>query len=53
MAGSAGGYGFPEIGKMGRAIETAALASGTEDINKANSMLKEYLTTVTVVGKKD
>lgn len=53
MAGSAGGYGFPEIGKLGRAIETAALASGTEDIYKANCMLKEYLATVIVVKKKN
>lgn len=52
MAGSAGGYGFPEIGKMGKAIETAALASQTEDIKKANSMLREYLETVIVVEKK-
>ncbi|MDP2158699.1 MAG: response regulator, partial [Nitrospirota bacterium] len=52
MAGSAGGYGFPEIGKMGKAIETAALGSQTEDIKKANSMLREYLETVIVVEKK-
>ncbi len=52
MAGSAGGYGFPEIGKMGKAIETAALGSQTEDIKKANSMLREYLETIIVVEKK-
>ncbi len=51
MAGSAGGYGFPEIGKLGRAIETAALASRTEEIKKSNSMLMDYITTVTVGGK--
>ena len=53
MAGSAGGYGFPEIGTLGRAIETAALASRTEDIRKTNSLLLEYLATVIVVEKKD
>ncbi|MBI5076227.1 MAG: response regulator [Nitrospirae bacterium] len=53
MAGSAGGYGFPEIGKMGKAIEAAALTSRTEDIRKANSMLAGYLRTVTVVEKKN
>jgi|GEM_PF-2689981 len=52
MAGSAGAYGFPEIGKMGRAIETAALASRTEDIKSANSKLSEYLSAVIVVEKK-
>ena len=53
MAGSAGGYGFPEIGKIGRAIETAALASRTEEIKKAAGVLEEYLATVIVVEKKD
>lgn len=53
MAGSAGGYGFPEIGKIGRTIETAALASRSEEIRKANDMLSEYLSAVTVVIKKD
>ena len=52
MAGSAGGYGFPEIGEMGRAIETAALASRTEEIKKATGILGEYLATVIVVQKK-
>lgn len=52
MAGSAGGYGFPEIGKIGRAIETAALGLQTEDIKKANRILREYLATVIVVEKK-
>jgi len=52
MAGSAGGYGFPEIGTMGRAIETAALASRTEEIRKVSSLLMEYLATVIVVEKK-
>ncbi len=52
MAGSAGGYGFPEIGKMGRALETAALASGTDEIRKVNDQLMEYLATVLVVEKK-
>lgn len=52
MAGSAGGYGFPEIGKMGKALEAAALTSRKEDINKMNKRLSEYLRTVIVVDKK-
>jgi CheY-like chemotaxis protein/HPt (histidine-containing phosphotransfer) domain-containing protein len=52
IAGSAGGYGFPEIGKLGKAIEAAALAVRPEEIQKKNSNLSEYLSAVTVVEKK-
>ncbi len=52
MAGSAGGYGFPEIGKIGKAIEAAALTSRIEDIKKANSTLAEYLLIVNVAVRK-
>ncbi len=52
MAGSAGGYGFPEIGKMGKAIEAAALTVSPEEIKKINNKLSEYLSTVIVVEKK-
>lgn len=52
MAGSAGGYGFPEIGKLGKALETAALAVRPEDIRQMNSKLSEYLSAVIVVEKK-
>jgi HPt (histidine-containing phosphotransfer) domain-containing protein len=43
MSGSAGGYGFPEIGRIGRKIELAALDNNTEAIDKLNRQLSDYL----------
>jgi CheY-like chemotaxis protein/HPt (histidine-containing phosphotransfer) domain-containing protein len=48
MAGSAGGYGFPEIGKKGKAIEAAALKGKKDMIEKLNKQLAEYLDTISV-----
>lgn len=53
MAGSGGGYGFPEIGRIGKAIEAAALEVNPEEIRKKNSELAEYLSAVTVVERKE
>jgi hypothetical protein len=53
MAGSGGGYGFPEIGKIGKDIETAALHAETQEIGKSVGQLAEYLSRVTVVAKKE
>ena len=49
MAGSAGGYGFPEIGAMGKDIEAAAVAARLEEITDICSRLSDYLTRVTVI----
>ncbi|MBI5633647.1 MAG: response regulator [Nitrospirae bacterium] len=52
MAGSAGGYGFPEIGKLGKAIEAAALTVKSEEIRAISCKLSEYLSAVIVKEKK-
>ena len=50
MAGSAGGYGFPEIGKIGKAIENAALDADHKKIEECTGQLSTYLSTVTVIA---
>lgn len=49
MAGSAGGYGFPEIGKIGKAIENAARDADHKKIEECTEQLSAYLSTVTVI----
>ncbi len=51
MAGSAGGYGFPEIGAMGKAIEAAAREMQLQVIADISSRLSDYLARVTVIFK--
>lgn len=51
MAGSAGGYGFPVIGELGKAIEAAALTVKSEEIRTISCKLSEYLSAVIVVKK--
>lgn len=46
MAGSAGGYGFPELGMIGKAIEEAALASDKSAVSCLNLKLSDYLKNV-------
>ena len=53
MAGSAGGYGFPEIGKMGKEIERAALQAQTVEIGRWVTHLADYLARITVVEKEE
>jgi len=50
MAGSAGGYGFPEIGKIGKAIENAARDTDHRKIKECTAQLSAYLSTVTVIS---
>ena len=53
MAGSAGGYGFPEIGKMGKEIERASLQAQTQEIGQWVAHLADYLSRITVVEKEE
>lgn len=53
MAGSGGGYGFPEIGRLGKAIEAAALERNPDEVLEKNSSLAHYLSAVTVAEKKN
>ena len=53
MAGSAGGYGFPEIGKLGKEIEGAALRAHTQGIGHWATQLADYLSRITVVAKEE
>ena len=52
MAGSSGGYGFPEIGTIGKAIENAALSADHAKIKELAEQLSEYLSRVIVVAEK-
>lgn len=52
MAGSSGGYGFPEIGTMGKAIENAALSTDHAKIKGLAEQLSAYLSRVIVVAGK-
>lgn len=52
MKGAGGGYGFQEIGRIGKVIEEAAKSGNTAEIEKALEMLDEYLSVVEVVSGK-
>ena len=52
MKGAGGGYGFQEIGRIGKVIEEAANSGNTAEIEKALEMLGEYLSVVEVVSGK-
>jgi len=43
IAGNAGGYGLPDLGKMGKAMEYAAQKSDIENIKKLHQQMKQYL----------
>ncbi|HYQ47487.1 MAG TPA: Hpt domain-containing protein, partial [Thermodesulfovibrionales bacterium] len=52
MAGSCGGYGFPEMGTIGKAIENASLNADHTKIKELADTLSAYLSRVIVVMGK-
>ncbi len=48
MAGNAGGYGFDDLGTIGRNIENAAQESNMESIEKSVVEIEEYLSSIEV-----
>ena len=53
MKGSGGGYGFDEISRIGSGIEEAAKQVDTTEIEKLNSQLGQYLSTVKIVWHEE
>jgi HPt (histidine-containing phosphotransfer) domain-containing protein len=49
MKGSGGGYGFPELTRIGSVIEEAAKAGEVKIIDETNDYLAHYLSTVKIV----
>jgi HPt (histidine-containing phosphotransfer) domain-containing protein len=43
MAGSGGGYGFPELTRIGRSLERASQGADTDAIQRHISELEKYL----------
>ena len=52
MKGAGGGYGFPEISRIGMSIEEAAKEGNAGEIENALEMLAEYLSVVEVVPQE-